>query len=163
MKAKSQASGDHVVATGNPDVGQSVGAGPLRRAVRVRAALEQPCFLCLGPEAGFLGGFLEDVGNAQCVCGCGPRHTGGLGRTRGIARLGRRRGREGGVARRHVCDRRPSQRQVSRLRLPGSTSRDLVQFEGDPISIGLTASEDHTWCAARTGPAAFWAFLFTEF
>ena len=46
---------------GDPNVRRSVKAGPLRKAVRVRAGLEQTGFS--RTEACFLGGFVEDAGH----------------------------------------------------------------------------------------------------
>ena len=54
--------GDHVFPVGNPDVGRSVKAGPLWKAVGVRAELEQTGLLLLWTETCLLDDIGEDVG-----------------------------------------------------------------------------------------------------
>ena len=52
-----------VLPVGSQNVGKSIEAGALRKAVRVRAGLEQIGLLLLGTEACFLGGCVEDAGH----------------------------------------------------------------------------------------------------
>ena len=63
---------------GNPDVGRSVVAGPLRESVRVGARLEQTGSLLLNAKASFPRRLRGRHGPPHCVCGCGLRRTGRL-------------------------------------------------------------------------------------
>ena len=95
---------------GDPDVGRSIMTGPMWKAIRIQAGLDQACLFYLRMETGFLGGSAEDMGDrlmsevtvsgTWADCGVVAEATRTC-RIKGTVCPGGGRGCDGGVARRY--------------------------------------------------------------